>query len=317
MEKHFHYESHLHQNRGSGGKEAQWKETGVIPLRAPPERPLLDERWRSGRAPEQPLQEQRERTWKAVSDQCLNSKIPGYTGFIPSQRAEDVYGGTQANVGQRSAVEQSRHRVTLDASQRQRSASVGAPAAAPAASAKDPFVFPDEHPLGKSRVATVRSHWVPTIPGYAGHIPGKYAESICGGGMTSTCKTSAKSIADREMPPELRQRDISMEEYAQQSRVASQYFNAPPSDRSLGPGELQMNPGQVRHAANIREHLDKQIPGYMGFIPRKFGESIYGGTAKATTTIASDYMDDRIFNPETHHTMCCRPQVPMPKKIRL
>eukprot|EP00929_Paragymnodinium_shiwhaense_P012861 TRINITY_DN120747_c0_g1_i1.p1 TRINITY_DN120747_c0_g1~~TRINITY_DN120747_c0_g1_i1.p1 ORF type:complete len:336 (+),score=66.98 TRINITY_DN120747_c0_g1_i1:70-1008(+) len=299
------------------GKEPPlWKTTGVIPLRAPPERPLYDERWRPKKGPEQPLQDRRERTWKAVSEQCLNSRIPGYTGFIPSQRAEDVFGGTQFNVGQRSVDEQARRRSQMEMSQQlQRSQSQLAAEAAPPA--KEVFQFPDEHPLGRSKVGTVRSHWVPTIPGYAGHIPGKYAESICGGGMTQTCKSSAKSIADRAIPPEQRQEPISIEEYGQRSRVADMYGRIPVGDSTAGPGELQLQPSRVRQAANIREHLDRQIPGYMGFIPRSHGESIYGGTAKATNLVAADYMDDRILNPESHHTMCCKPQLPMQRKLRL
>jgi hypothetical protein len=157
-------------------------------------------------------------------------------------------------------------------------------------------------------VDTLRAHWVPTIPGYGGYIPGKYAENICGGGTTHVCKMSSRAIAERDMLPAGRE-PITMKDYTQRSRVAEHYHTR--NSQSTYHSEES-----VRHAQNVRDHCTLQIPGYQGHIPRVHGESICGASQNGVNRIAADFVDDRLFNPETHHTMCCKPQRPVQKKLR-
>lgn len=236
----------------------------------------------------------------------MNARIPGYSGFVPSARAEDVYGHTAAATGRVAAAEAARRRRQSPASTTlSQQVNIPAPASAGSdfrvmdlrgAEATDaggplgqtrlppPEAVPDEHPLGRSRCGITRNHWVPTIPGYSGHIPAKHGESIIGGGITHTCRMAGRAIAERG-----------------------------PQLSSLGGYDRQESSGvdaDARLAASIRDHCSSKIPGYTGHIPRIKGESIYGSTPSKLNIIAADYCEDRILNPEDHSTRCAAPQVP-------
>lgn len=248
-----------------------------------------------------PHEDQRTRTHKSIVGQCMNSRIPGYTGYIPSARAEDVYGKTTAAAGRTAAVEQARRREQLEQQQQQaqmlllqqQQAGPGSGASTPA-----PRMV-DEHPLGASRAQVHRNHWVPTVPGYSGFIPGKHAENVHGGGVIHTCKMAGRAIAARSEPPRP-MAAITLQD-------GSFYY-------SRGGGPEQHEKAQL--ATNVREHCSRQIPGYTGHIPRVHGESIFGATAKTANLIAADFMDDRILNPSSHGPAFCAPQFPGSQKLR-
>lgn len=254
---------------------------------------MEDQRWRPAREPELPPQDQRERSSRAMIDQCLSSRMPGYTGFIPSARAEDVYGRTQAAVGRTVVEEQQRRHMQKPPSP----AALGTRTSTrPGTGLTQGAEAPADHPLGKSQACMVRNHWVPTIPGYGGYVPGKHAENICGGGIIHTCKMAGRAIAERTpmsdpLPP------VAMEDYHGQN--------------------LTDGPERERLARDIRMHCAKQIPGYMGFVPRIKGESIYGTTARQANLLAADFCEDRIYNPENHGPSCCGPQKPKPLRLRI
>jgi len=288
-----------------------WKPTGITPLGAPRDLPTEDLRFRPARGPAEVPQDKRDRARKAVADQCLNSRVPGYTGFIPSAKAEDIYGRTQAHVGRGSHVEQHkqhtrREQATTDALQMLQS---GQHASKPSSPVVNDFTAPapDPHPLGKSQAALIRNHWVPTIPGYGGYIPAKHAENITGGGIMHTCKMAGRAIAER--PPPLESfAAVTREDDLQRGRIVEHFHE---ENRAEQPEY------QAKHAGRLRDHLERQIPGYMGHIPRKFGESLYGARAKEINKIAADMMEDRIYRPENHINMCAAPQAPTARKLRL
>lgn len=285
---------------------APWRTAGVVPLHAPPEKPEHDHRFRPHRLPEAVPEHKAERSWKAIKEQCSNGRVPGYTGFIPSQRAEDVFGHTQADVGKHTVNEQARRRANTQPP--------GAVAAGQASRGSTPGErpekpsFADDHPLGKSRSEMVRNHWVPTIPGYGGYVPGKYAENVNGGGMTHTCRLAGRAIAERN-PQHVQREPITIQDYAKKSRMADYYHASNQHNEHT-------HPEKVRLASDVREHCGRQIPGYMGHVPRIHGESIYGGTARNVNMLAADFVDDRAFNPDSHQSMCCKPQVPKSRQLR-
>lgn len=300
-----------------------WNPSGASSKGNPtPERPAQDLRWRPARAASETPHGHHERSWKAVSDQCMNAKVPGYTGFVPSATAEHIFGHTSASVGRTAVLEQlKRHQqpnLTLDIPLHlnatdmtgQCSSKCCTSKAASAAPLVESSTTPSEHPLGKSQVLLLRNHWVPTIPGYSGHIPGKNAENICGGGIIHTCKLAGRVIAERCVPTGV-QSPVNMQDDAQRSRLIDFYHERNGAEGSQTAQE------RVKLATSIREHCSKQIPGYTGHIPRVSGESIYGGTARSTNLIAAAYCDDKIFNPESHGRVCCGPQVPGARQLRL
>lgn len=276
-----------------------WNPPGVdTNIQPPPARHHEGLRWR----PTQPLpgvpQDKVARTKRAVAEQCSNARVPGYTGFIPSARAEDVCARTQAAVGRSAAAEQMRRREMLSMSQTAR------PAMNEEANLKRTLGFegadlPDDHPLGRSRSNITRNHWVPTIPGYGGFIPSKDAESCIGGGMAATCRMAGRAIAERG---------------AMKDRLA-----AAPSDdqRELSLDESGVTVQRTRLVDHLRSHCGGKIPGYMGFIPRVHGESIFGGGAAAVNKMAADYCEDRTFHPSDHGKKCCAPQFPDKRKLRM
>lgn len=153
-------------------------------------------------------------------------------------------------------------------------------------------------------------HWVPTIPGYGGYIPAKHAENICGGGIIHTCKMAGRAIAERN-PLNEPLPSVTLQDDTRRSRFKDEYQTWSRSDGSAPRAE------QVQLAADVRDHCSKQIPGYMGHVPRKHGESIYGTNFCAANRIAADFSDHRIFRPEEHNRVCCNPQVPAARKLRL
>mmetsp|Transcript_25767 Transcript_25767/g.41296 ORF Transcript_25767/g.41296 Transcript_25767/m.41296 type:complete len:300 (+) Transcript_25767:107-1006(+) len=295
---------------GSGEELAPWKPNGVQPMGAPRERPTQDQRFRPARNPLEVPQDQRDRTRLAVDMQCTNARVPGYTGFIPSSKAEDVYGHTQATVGRRSLAEQTRRQGLRETASAEAFAAMsgGGHRSAPSTPQyADLAPAPDPHPLGKSRAEIVRNHWVPTIPGYGGYVPAKHAENICGGGIMHTCKMAGRAIAERApmnfepLPAVTQQDDV------QRARLAEYYHSGHRAERS----EVH-----VKLATELREHCSKSIPGYMGYIPRVKSDSIYGARPKDINRIAADLMEDRIFNPENHGHTSCAPQAPGPRQLR-
>jgi len=319
------------------GKEPpKWNPPGITPLNAPKEPPADDHRWRPHRGPPEVPADQEERSWKAITDQCLNARMPGYKGFIPSAKAEDVYGRTQATTGRVAVGEQKRtsewrQTMTMRGAgmksggvDRTRSATPGSQGSRrpsdnlsqgsrrPSDNLSQGLVpaLPDDHPLGRSRADMGHGHWVPTIPGYGGYIPAKHAENICGGGIMHTCKMAGRSIAERnplnERPP-----SASLQDETRKNRFREEYQTWNNSDGSVPRHE------QVQLAADVREHCSKQIPGYAGHVPRKHGESIHGTNFAAANRIAADFVDHRIFRPDEHNRLCCNPQVPAPRKVRL
>lgn len=279
--------------------------TQLVAPRLPKEAPAEDLRWRPSKKPEGLPNDVDERAQKAMHDQCHNARVPGYTGFIPGARAEDIYGHTAAHTGRKAVGEHHRrtqHRSTLNAS--------GAlPSSPPESSRRQGgggYDVEDAHPLGKSVIGMTRSYWIPTIPGYSGYVPGKQAENICGGGIMHTAKMAGRAIVERSQAQELAasgandmQRSHAEEAYA--------HFEATGDPHPL----------DVQRVAAISDHLDSVIPGYTGHIPRVKGESIYGATFKARNQVSALLVQDRLFNPEEHARACCNPQVPAPRRLRL
>jgi len=270
-----------------------WRPSGVNPLAAPIERePAYDLRWRPPRGPPQFPEDPGERNWKSISDQCRNNRIPGYTGFIPSAKAESVFGRTQANVGERSVYEQARRMQMRSTSApgadaaRRNLRSPGRLTSAELAATK--AVHGDEHPLGRSIAGSVGNHWVPTIPGYGGFIPAKHAENICGGGFMQTCQMAGRAIAERAGPGE----------------AGSGAMSEASSDRA-------------RLANHLREHCGRSIPGYAGHIPRVKSDSVSAATSAKANRLAADLAEDRIFNQEAHIRTHCAPQAPPPRQLRI
>lgn len=275
----------------------KWNPPGVDTCMEPPHRRHHEgNRWRPPQPEPEIPQDQFERTKLAVTQQCLNSRVPGYTGFIPSARAEDVCARTQASVGRSARAEQMRRRETR------------APMTARAIMCGDTNVtkrtlgfegtdMPDDHPLGKSRANITRNHWVPTIPGYGGFIPAKEAESCIGGGMAATCRMASRAIAERR-----------------QQLEEPQQVDRPPD---LGPDENGVSSERSALVNHLRGHCVGKIPGYTGFIPRRYGDSIFGASAAAVNKMAADLCEDRVFNPIDHGKKCCAPQFPESRRLRM
>lgn len=319
-------------------EQPPWSPNGVPALAPPLPRPVeghagdeQDHRFRPHR-PRIPgqLETQAERTHKAIADQCSNSRIPGYTGYIPSQRAETVYARTSADTGRVALREQNRrqqmrasdapfYRTKSEAPPGHVRSRLGSGLAESKAAlgitdtlgcAAD---FHSTHALGKSRAEIARGHWVPTIPGYGGHIPGKYAENLVGGGVAATCQMAGRAIAERSMQPGMAT-PIAMEDGMQRSRMNEFYGPPRPHGDKVG-----FDPDGDRVADQVRAHCERsgRIPGYSGHIPRVRGESLFGGTQKAVSRIAADYVEDRIYCPENHINTCCVTQAPLPRKLRV
>lgn len=155
----------------------------------------------------------------------------------------------------------------------------------------------------------VRGHWVPTIPGYAGHIPGKHSENVCGGGIMHTCKMAGRAIAERSALPDPPSR-LTLEDVAPRSRLTEHYHA-----RKLAEG-AEPSYEKMQLAMSMREHCERQIPGYTGHVPRVFGESVCGATSRNANLLAAELSEDKIFNPENHHNVCNAPQAPPARKLR-
>lgn len=284
------------------------------------DRPVEDLRWRPALPLEGPPDDQAARTRKAVMDQCGHARIPGYAGFVPSKGAEQTFGHTAAATGRASMLEQSRRlngtappsadtlgpgweAALLRSTSRGASGkgsppgSEGGKSVARQSASGTPFraqavkTLPDEHPLGKSRALLQRNHWVPTIPGYGGHIPGKHSEGICGGGVAATCRMAGRAIAERSSA-------------------------LPGAATAAAVAQQDVAVERDRLAANMREHCSSKIPGYTGHIPRVKGESVYGTTFTNAGSVAADLCEDRIFEPEAHAQMYYAPQVGGQQQMR-
>jgi len=274
---------------------------------APPDRPLVDQRWRDNPpAPGswQVQEDSRERSKRSVADQCLNARMPGYSGFIPSARAEDVYGRTQAAVGRHAVREQERRREQQEQNRQ---------LATTTSSSLLPDDYPTdtrgpgsgvEHVLGTSSVALTRNHWVPTIPGYGGFIPAKEAENIHGGTTTYACRLAGRAIAERRAPSEPAPL-ITAQDEVQRSRIKEYWHAERPMDEKM------------RMVDHLNEHCHRHIPGYTGHIPRVAGDSIYGATQCEANRLAATMCEDKIINPHDHFRSTCVPQFPAPRKLRM
>jgi len=247
-----------------------------------------------GATPEDP----KARAHQAVLKQCGNARVPGYSGFLPSAHAEDIYGCTQAAALRAAAEEQTRRRAQRE-EQEERQRRRGAP---PKVGKPPDVVIPDDHPLGKSRSNIVRSHWVPTIPGYCGHVPGKGAENIIGGGITATCRLAGRAIAERERTTLPLEADG---HYVKELRFA-------PGRSS----DIDDSEDVERLATSIQQRRLDKIPGYQGHVPRLQGDSIFGANFSAVNQISADLCEDRLRNPHDHFSRVCMPQFPPPKQLR-
>merc|ERR1719188_1827685 len=274
-----------------------WVPVGVLAMNMPKPKPEVDLRWRPGRRAESLPREPTERTRRVVNEQCMNARTPGYTGFIPSQKAEDLYGMSGRKLGRTAGSEQSRRAaqrseasLLLETAYETHQQAASANATMRSLEGAGAPAMPNEHPLGWSRAEMGRGHWVPTIPGYSGYIPGKFAENIVGGGVIDTCRMAGQAIAKRDAP--LDPRPMATMEGSH----VKEYYHA----RNAGEGlNLNPAPAHMQLAADLRDHCSKQIPGYMGHVPRIHGESIYGGTRRAANLIAAEMCEDRVFNPLT------------------
>lgn len=266
----------------------RWNPPGVNTSIEPPKaRSHEGHLWRPKESPQDAPTDQAERTKRAIVEQCLNARVPGYTGFIPSARAEDVCARTQASVGRSAQAEQLRRRET------RAPLSARAVLVSDEASTKRTLGFegadmPDDHPLGRSRATMMRNHWVPTIPGYGGFIPAKEAESCIGGGMAATCRMAGRAIAERATA----EKRLFEPEKAE-------------CDASVNLGDTGEAADRLRMASHLRSHCTGKIPGYMGFIPRVHGDSIFGANRAIVNKMAADYCEDRALFPAEHGTKCC------------
>eukprot|EP00928_Gymnodinium_smaydae_P061927 TRINITY_DN45892_c0_g1_i1.p1 TRINITY_DN45892_c0_g1~~TRINITY_DN45892_c0_g1_i1.p1 ORF type:complete len:299 (-),score=41.35 TRINITY_DN45892_c0_g1_i1:118-1014(-) len=287
----------------------RWNPNGIIPLRAPPPRTNVDHRWRSPRTEEEPIDDKSARAAKAVENQRAYASFPGYAGHKPAAPRSSPDASESRNAAtprqnlhtprQRDATP--RH--SCGTPRREALEGSGVAASTGEAACNRRQEFPDEHPLGRSRAATLRNYWVPTIPGYSGYIPGKYAENICGGGMTQTCKMAGRAIASQsamsEGPP-----PVTAQDCKDRNRIVEFYHDAKHSEANAAE--------RVRVATMVREHCLRPTLGYKGHIPRVKGESLFG-TTKAVSRLAADFVDDRIMNPDGHHEMCLNAQ-PLPRE---
>lgn len=284
----------------------KWNPSGVRTLSAPPARRHEGLRWRPARGGVEEIEDKPSRTRRAVAEQCLNARVPGYTGFIPSARAEDVCGKTQATVGRYSLHEQTRRKEMQEKGLLNSTApEAGVHGRTTLFSGSEGF--PEDHPLGRSRAKITRNHWVPTIPGYGGFCPAKEAENICGGGMTATTRMAARAISERRAKPEP-EPHVTKEHDLPRNRLVDYYHERYGEE----PG-----PEHHRRAQHLREYCSGKIPGYQGHMPRSHGESIYGCTPAAASRLAADLCEDRVFNPGAHGPATCSPQFPEARKLRM
>merc|ERR1712232_264216 len=93
---------------------------------------------------------------------------------------------------------------------------------------------------------------------------------------------------------------LTARDYTKISKVAEYHLTPTTTPR--------VAPEQIRLAASVRDHCTQRIPGYMGHVPRVKGESLCGLTAMDANRVAADFVDDRIFKPESHHEMCLNPR---------
>merc|ERR1712232_195057 len=257
----------------------------------PPEKPEFDIRWQNPRRWHDVPEERADRTKYAIEQQCLQARMPGYKGYIPSVRARSMYMRTPAELGKAAALEQA------NLGQNSGGATEANHGASSPALAGSKASFPDDHPLGKSRAPIIRSYSVPTIPGYSGYVPAKYPENIHGGGILQTCKLANRAIAER-LPP-LDPHD-------------------PRTAADLARTGLSDHRGEREKVADVtRAHCARPIPGYGGFVPRVNSESICAARFSQINAIAADFCDDRVLGESHQHHHSAPPQVPKQRQLRL
>jgi len=281
-------------------------------------------------------------TWRSVARQCLNARVPGYMGFIPSYEAEAVFGRTQAGAG-RSALKA--QKINMDRKADEEKAqrefenfqgSGGAQhrsgQASPSASGQDWHKgdpgsnMRSQHPDGSSAAHTMlppsdsqsfiprraeapcqvkiqRNHWVPPVPGYSGFVPARYSENICGGGLTHTAKMCARAINERR-PPETEHLKKTVQDDVLRERLVAHFHETNKNDMAEN----------SRLVDNYKKHCSTKIPGYTGHIPRKDGESVFGATACRANLVCQEIAVDKLENPSDHFTKTVAPQFPAPRQ---
>ena len=143
----------------------------------------------------------------AVLAQQAAGKIPGYSGYVPAKDAENVYGGTFAQVGEMSAAESvfranqrgERHALNETLKQTKR---------AEEARIRSETVHEN---LGKNghRTFLDRGYWVPSVPGYAGYRPAVHSENAFGRTFAEINEKADELIKHRSLPPP---REVPMDE---------------------------------------------------------------------------------------------------------
>jgi hypothetical protein len=88
-------------------------------------------------------------------------------------------------------------------------------------------------------------------------------------------------------------------------------------DQELTRDENGFTMERSRLAGHLRGHCEGKIPGYMGFIPRVHGESIFGAGSTAINKMAADICEDHTYNPTDHGKRCSAPQFPDARRLRM
>jgi hypothetical protein len=179
-----------------------------------------------------------------VLAQQAAGKIPGYAGYVPAKDAESVFGGTYAQIGEKSAsaavfraeerCAKYEHNETLLATKR----------AAEQRTRSEPRKYDGAVLDGLNGRQTFfnRNYWVPSIPGYAGYRPSVQSENVFGRTYAGINTLAEKAIDLRSTQPVYKNHEDQM------TSVFQLY----------------------------RDIAARPIPGYQGHIPGKEGERIFG-----------------------------------------
>lgn len=215
-----------------------------------------------------PPQADGSQSWRAVARQCLNSSVPYYTGYIPSQRAESVQHASQKRCGDDSIEAQFANRVrrsTMGARSMSTPAMIRAEERrktmrdmekACMEKASGPTKAPGRRGSMPCAVHLTHEYWVPPMPGYTGYVVGKKAENIMGGNLAYCAKEAARSINER--PPRL-----APHEEAEYREVVGSLAS---------PEKLQ------KAIKQVGDHCDRVIVGYRGHLPLMQSEPVFGGS---------------------------------------
>merc|ERR1719253_2447830 len=146
--------------------------------------------------------EARNRGLATLAQQCVG-KIPGYTGYVPGKDAESVFGATYARAGEKAAAASTgraqertyraeRERLLWGAAAEERAQSMP-----PGLGSRDLRTGPF---LEKAKTRVVRRYWVPSLPGYAGYVPGKESDNVHGATFAK-CNELAAAVHDQRAAP--------------------------------------------------------------------------------------------------------------------